>query len=125
MEHPRPKTYHNEKYLAFVREHPCLVCGKKAVAHHESGIGGDLAGGGMSLKCSDLLAAPLCCRSIDEHNYNACHQRREHEGYITFWVKHGGMVGESGFNSINRLIADGIVMREIIKLHIEWIEKEK
>lgn len=120
MEHPKPKTYHNEKYLAFVREHPCLVCGKKAVAHHESGLGIGLVGGGTSKKCSDLAAVPLCCRSIDEHNYNACHQRREDEGYATFWGNCGGII-----NNFNRLNADGIVMREIIKLHMEWIEKEK
>ena len=108
------KTYRNPKYLDFVRSHPCLICGKDSVAHHESATG--LSPGAMGKKCSDLLAIPLCPE---------CHQKRHDEGYITFWVRHGGMVGESPFNSINRLIADGIAMREIIKLQMEFIEKEK
>ena len=117
-------TYRNPKYIAFVESQPCIICGrKKVVAHHESGLGIGLVGGGMSKKCSDLGTVPLCCSSVDPDNYDPCHRKRENEGYITFWVRHGGMVGESPFSSINRLIADGIAMREIIKLQSEWIER--
>lgn len=113
---PRPKTltYENPKYESFVRSKPCLCCGKESICHHEQGLGIGLVGGGTSKKCSSLAGLPLC---------HECHQKRHDEGYITFWVRHGGMVGESPFNSINRLIADGIAMREIIKLQMEWIER--
>lgn len=104
-------TYENPAYLDYIREHPCVVCGKKAVAHHESGIGTGLVGGGTSKKCSDLAAVPLCI---------ICHSRRHDRGYVTFWCN---FIGLTQCNPNARLIADGIVMREIIKLQMGWIEK--
>ena len=54
---PKPKTkaYRSKKYLDFIRSKPCLVCGRKAEAHH-IGIGD----GGVGLKSSDMATIPLC-----------------------------------------------------------------
>ena len=104
-------TYINPKYESFVRSKPCLCCGKEAVMHHESGLGIGLVGGGMGKKCSSLAGVPLC---------HECHDRRDHEGYVTFWLNYGGILSTT-FHP--RHAADGILMREIIKLLMEWIEK--
>ena len=107
MIHPKPKTYRNPKYLDFIRKKPCLVCAGESIAHHESGT--KLSHGAMGRKSNDLTAVPLCFE---------CHQKRHDQGYITFWNSWAGII-----MSDTRLLADGIVMREIIKLQMEWIEK--
>jgi len=43
----------DEDYLDFVRNFPCLVCGKPSVAHH-------IKTNGIGIKCSDYLSIPLC-----------------------------------------------------------------
>jgi len=111
-------TYTNEKYLNFVRSKPCLICGKGAQAHHESGA--NVGSGAMGKRVSDLLAIPLCVE---------CHYSRHYHGYITFWLRYYGLSHgvptNSNYHFRDRLIADGIVMREIIKLQAEWIELDK
>ena len=80
---PKPKTYRSERYLDFVREHTCLMCGAPSnclkkpenniAAHHES-LGMNYQGG----KPPDTHAVPLCHR---------CHQKRHgFKGwYSIFW----------------------------------------
>ena len=114
---PKPKTYESKAYRDHVRSNPCLICGKKAEFHHESGLGIGLVGGGWGLKCSDLAGIPLC---------HECHRLRGDQGYVTFWQKYAGLISWRGPQGDQaRLIADGIVMREVIKLQMEFIEKEK
>ncbi len=63
--------YRSESYLAFIRTKPCLVCGRRSVAHHEK-----LKQGGMGIKPPDNQAVPLCVE---------CHEDQEHEGSPVFW----------------------------------------
>jgi len=65
MMFPKPITWRSEKYLAFVREHNCILCkalsnqrpkpANNIVAHHES-----LGLGVMGGKCPDSHTVPLC-----------------------------------------------------------------
>lgn len=66
--------YRSDDYLQFVREHSCLVCGKRSCAHHEK-----LKQGGMGIKPPDNQAVPLCV----EH-----HSEQENIGSLAFWRKH-------------------------------------
>ena len=76
MQIPKPKTYRNKKYLAFIRTKPSLYSG-------EYGTGDDpivaahigFGKGGMSLKSPDTQAVPLL---HSEH-------LKEHRGSKTFW----------------------------------------
>ena len=81
---PKPKTYHAEKYLAFVRKHDCLMCGlpsnqlskpdNNIIAHHES-LGLNMMGG----KPPDSHAVPLC---------GGCHSKRHAPDWIDWNVGH-------------------------------------
>lgn len=51
------KPYRSEKYLAFVRSHPCVICNKKAEAHHVRRL---YWGAGTSIKPHDYVTIPLC-----------------------------------------------------------------
>lgn len=70
---PKPRVYRDEAYLAFIRAHPCLKCGRGAPveAHHEP-----MGRTGMGIKPPDYHAVPLC---------SACHQRRHQQGPREFW----------------------------------------
>lgn len=112
---PKSKTYHNPKYEEFIRSHPCILCGKESVCHHEQGLGIGLVGGGMGKKCSSLAGVPLCLQ---------CHTLRHDQGYLTFWHRVAGFAGDRNIGgAYGRIIADGVAMREIIKLQMEWIER--
>lgn len=52
-----PKRWESSRYLAFVRQHPCCVCGatESIEAHHY-----DPGGSGMGRKADDTATAPLC-----------------------------------------------------------------
>lgn len=54
---PKPVTLYSEPYLAFVREHPCCVCGSEVgvVPHHWSHHGA-----ARGKKCDDYRTVPLC-----------------------------------------------------------------
>jgi hypothetical protein len=51
------KPYRSEKYLNFIRSHPCVICGKKAQAHHVRRLHW---GSGVSIKSHDFCTIPLC-----------------------------------------------------------------
>ena len=69
---PKPKPLRSKKYLTFVREHPCIRCGKRETqAHHES-----FHNSGIGTKPSDSYAIPLCIQ---------CHLERHSQGKQTFW----------------------------------------
>ena len=67
---PRRRTEH----LAFVRQLPCVACGKAApseAAHVRSG-----SDGGAGMKPSDRYSLPLC---------TDCHAIQHEFGELTFW----------------------------------------
>jgi hypothetical protein len=74
--HPKPVTHRDPKYCAFIRKKGCILCGKPAQFHHESGLGDS---GGMSKKCSDYFGIPLC-------DYD--HKERGQLGFDSFWAKY-------------------------------------
>lgn len=71
---PKRSTLRSEKYLAFIRRLPCLICNKESVAHHEP-----LGGAGLSIKCDDSRGCPLCVKH---------HSERHQTGFKTFWDKY-------------------------------------
>lgn len=54
---PKPVTLRSEPYLAYVRKHPCCLCGRSEgiEAHHRSHHGGV-----MGAKVDDYRTVPLC-----------------------------------------------------------------
>jgi hypothetical protein len=71
---PKPNLRRRVHHLAFVRQLPCVACGKAApsdAAHVR--IGTD---GGIGRKPGDRYAVPLC---------TACHARQHRVGELTFW----------------------------------------
>src|SRR5262245_18570134 len=79
---PRPMTRHKRKpdfhrrvqHLAFIRQLPCVACGKAAPsepAHVRTGTDG-----GIGMKPGDRYAVPLC---------TACHGIQHRVGDLTFW----------------------------------------
>lgn len=61
----------NKKYLEFIREQPCMVCGNKAEPHHEA-----FGTSGMGIKGPDTWTVPLCRK---------CHEKREQRGRDLYW----------------------------------------
>jgi hypothetical protein len=62
------------QHLAFVRQLPCVACGKAApseAAHVRTGTDG-----GVAVKPGDRYAVPLCA---------ACHTNQHRIGELTFW----------------------------------------
>lgn len=89
--------YRDEAYRAFVRQHPCEVCGRAAdVAHH---FGKRIGGGGMGLKPHDTFEVPLCT-SCHHAEHNAVRDTDEQERVerrflvralllVTEWLENG------------------------------------
>ena len=67
--HEKMKIYRSEKYLKFVRSHPCLICRKKAEAHHVRRL---CWGAGTSIKPHDFVTIPLC---------RECHSPETEKGF--------------------------------------------
>ena len=71
---PKPNLRRRIHHLAFVRQLPCVACGKAApsdAAHVRAGTDG-----GVGVKPSDRYAVPLCA---------ACHEKQHRLGELTFW----------------------------------------
>lgn len=71
---PKPDLRRRAQHLAFVRQLPCVACGKAApsqAAHVRSG-----SDGGAGMKPSDRYSVSLC---ID------CHALQHEFGELTFW----------------------------------------
>jgi len=71
---PKPDLRRRARHLAFVRELPCVVCGKAApseAAHVRSG-----SDAGTGVKPSDRYSVSLCA---------ACHTLQHQFGELTFW----------------------------------------
>jgi len=69
-----PDLRRRVQHLAFVRQLPCVSCGKAApseAAHVRTGTDG-----GVGVKPGDRYAVPLCA---------ACHAKQHQIGELTFW----------------------------------------
>ena len=75
--HPKPKAYRSKKYLEYIRQQPCVICGHVDVqAHHVRKMGA----GGTGIKNDDFFALPIC----------KLHHREAHTyGHDTFFGRHG------------------------------------
>ena len=63
MKRPKRRRWTNEKYTRWVKQQPCLCCGRQADdPHHLIGYGQ----GGMGTKAHDLFTLPLCSAHHDE-----------------------------------------------------------
>jgi hypothetical protein len=71
---PKPDVRRRVRHLAFIRQLPCVACGKAApseAAHVHTGTDS-----GVGIKPGDRYAVPLC---------SACHARQHRIGELTFW----------------------------------------
>ncbi len=71
---PKPNLHRRVQHLAFVRQLPCVACGKAApsdAAHVRTATDG-----GVGMKPSDRYAVPLC---------TVCHAKQHRIGELTFW----------------------------------------
>ena len=70
----KPDLRRRVQHLTFVRQLPCVACGKAApseAAHVRTGTDG-----GVAVKPGDRYAVPLCA---------ACHAKQHRIGELTFW----------------------------------------
>jgi hypothetical protein len=71
---PAPNFRRRAQHLAFVRELPCVACGKAApsdAAHVRTGTDG-----GVGMKPGDRYTVPLC---------TGCHAKQHRIGELSFW----------------------------------------
>jgi hypothetical protein len=71
---PKPSLRRRVQHLGFVRQLPCVACGKAApseAAHVRTGTDS-----GVGMKPGDRYAVPLCA---------ACHAKQHRIGELTFW----------------------------------------
>ena len=71
---PKPNLHRRVQHLAFVRQLPCVACGRAAPsepAHVRTGTDG-----GVGMKPGDRYAVPLC---------TACHATQHRIGELIFW----------------------------------------
>ena len=80
---PKPVTLRSDPYLAYVRKHPCCLCGRSEgiEAHHWSHHGGV-----MGSKVDDYRTVPLC---TEHHRY---------------WHDHGTLPGHDRVGSEGRFL---------------------
>jgi hypothetical protein len=71
---PKPNLRRRVQHLAFVRQLPCVACGKAAPSHAAHVRAG--TDGGVAMKPGDRYAVPLC---------SACHAKQHRVGELTFW----------------------------------------
>lgn len=63
---PKDRTCRDEKYLVWVRTHPCSACSTEVgiEAHHQPRE----KHGAVGMKCSDMRTIPLCVRCHHRHH---------------------------------------------------------
>lgn len=91
---PKPVTLRSEPYLAYVRKHPCCLCGRSEgiEAHHWSHHGGV-----MGAKVDDYRTVPLC---------DPCH--------IGEWHRTGT------FSGMDRVASEAFTLRVQRELLLAW-----
>src|SRR6266705_4199571 len=70
----KPNSHRRVQHLAFVRQLPCVACGKAAPSHAAHVRTGTDSGVGM--KPADRYVVPLC---------TACHEKQHRIGELAFW----------------------------------------
>jgi hypothetical protein len=79
LDKPKPNLRRRVRHLAFVRQLPCVACGKAApseAAHVRTGTDSTGTDSGVGIKPGDRYAVPLC---------SVCHARQHRVGELTFW----------------------------------------
>jgi len=71
---PKPNLHRRGQHLAFLRQLPCVACGKAAPS--EAAHVRTAADGGVGMKPADRYAVPLC---------TTCHVKQHRMGELTFW----------------------------------------
>jgi len=72
---PKPSPRRRVQHLAFVRQLPCVSCGKAAPS--EAAHVRTETDGGVGMKPGDRYVVPLC---------TACHAEQHRVGELTFWA---------------------------------------
>lgn len=83
MTEKQPREF-DDRYLAWIREQPCCLCGTKPVEAAHLRIGSVNLGkpyGALGMKSSDRWALPLCKRHHDEQ-----HRMNEREFWASFGI---------------------------------------
>jgi hypothetical protein len=70
----KPNLLRRGQHLAFVRQLPCVACGKAAPS--EAAHVRTAADGGVGMKPADRYAVPLC---------TTCHAKQHRMGELSFW----------------------------------------
>lgn len=84
----KQKPFRSAKYLAFVRQQPCMFCGMPADdAHHLIGLHWNLSGMGMT--APDSYAMGLCRHHHNEVHKHAGLQRQQPEWLL--WTLNRGI----------------------------------
>jgi hypothetical protein len=73
---PKPTLRRRVQHLVFVRQLPCVACGKAAPSHAAHVRTG--TDGGVAIKPGDRYAVPLC---------SACHAKQHRVGELSFWAE--------------------------------------
>ena len=71
---PKPDLRRRQQHLAFVRQLPCVACGKAAPS--EAAHVRTATDGGTAVKPGDRYAVPLC---------TSCHAKQHRIGELSFW----------------------------------------
>jgi len=71
---PKPNLHRRGQHLAFLRQLPCVACGKAAPS--EAAHVRTAADGGVGMKPADRYAVPLC---------TTCHVKQHQMGELPFW----------------------------------------
>ena len=71
---PKPNLHRRGLHLAFVRQLPCVACGKAAPS--EAAHVRTATDGGVGVKPADRYAVPLCA---------TCHAKQHRIGELSFW----------------------------------------
>jgi hypothetical protein len=94
----KQKTFRSEKYKAFIRKQPCLICEYPVSEHHHEALNGKK---GVALKCPDNEALPLCARHHRERHNIGRDPLFEKYGFLKESWKTWVMVYQSRYEEIH------------------------
>ena len=105
---PKQTTHRDKDYLKFIRSKGCVICSRKAIAHHEQ-----ITHRGIGTKCSDYETIPLC---------EECHKKRHNMGKYWFWSRHFFSRESRGDYLKEQEILDFCLAKMIIGFLSEYIQ---
>ena len=94
---PKPFTWKSKKYLDYIRNQPCVICGHKSEAHHVR----KSSNSGTAKKPGDYWCIPICTLH---------HSELHHFGFNTFLKNHNIDLYEELFR----------LTRGYIEANIKW-----